>query len=58
MIFVFFSSYPMYINLLLRYCENYKIKLKSYDNKINCKTRVVIYGSVLERHVRHRFTEA
>ena len=33
-------------------CENYKIKLKSY------KTRVVIYGSVLERHVRHRFTEA
>ena len=36
MIFVFFSSYPMYINLLLRYCENYKIKLKSYDNKINC----------------------
>ena len=25
------------INLLLRYCKNYKIKLKSYDNKINCK---------------------
>ena len=32
MIFVFFSSYPVYINLLLRYCENYKIKLKSYDS--------------------------
>ena len=35
MTFVFFSSYPVYINLLLRYCENYKIKLKGYDNKIN-----------------------
>ena len=32
MIFVFFSSYPVHINLLLRYCENYKIKLKSYDS--------------------------
>ena len=36
MTFVFFSSYPVYINLLLRYCEYYKIKLKGYDNKINC----------------------
>ena len=34
-------AWPFYtglnnINLLLRYCKNYKIKLKSYDNKINC----------------------
>ena len=36
MIFVFLGSYPVYINLLLRYYENYKIKLKSYDNRINC----------------------
>ena len=35
MTFVFFSSYPVYINLLLRYCEYNKIKLKGYDNKIN-----------------------
>ena len=35
MIFVFFSRYPVYINLYLRYCENYKIKLESYENKIN-----------------------
>ena len=31
-IFQFFSRA---INLLLRYCENYKIKLKGYDNNIN-----------------------
>ena len=32
------------INLLLRYCKNYKIKLKSYDNKIIAiyKTGVVM----------------
>ena len=30
-----FQFFPVYIKLWLRYCENYKIKLKSYDNKIN-----------------------
>ena len=30
-----FPFFPVYINLWLRYCENYKIKLKSYDSKIN-----------------------
>ena len=31
-----FQFFPVYMKLWLRYCENYKIKLKSYDNKINC----------------------
>ena len=30
-----FQFFPVYINLWLRYCENYKIKVKSYDSKIN-----------------------
>ena len=30
-----FQFFPVYINLWLRYCKNYKIKLKSNDNEIS-----------------------